>query len=83
MALPHDTVGWSKVCDCGISLPYSLAFFEVEEAWVAEICYLRHIIYFCFHYFYVLLFSSVHCLIIFVGIKDNVHCYMTGENPVS
>ena len=27
MALPHGAVGWSVVCDCGISLSYSLAFY--------------------------------------------------------
>ena len=26
MALPHGTVGWSAVCDCGISRSYSLTF---------------------------------------------------------
>ena len=26
VALPRDTVGWSAVCDCGISWPYALAF---------------------------------------------------------
>ena len=26
IALPHGTVGWSVVCDCGISLSYSLTF---------------------------------------------------------
>ena len=26
MTLPHDAVGWSAVCDCGISLSYSLTF---------------------------------------------------------
>ena len=24
MALPHDAVAWSAVCDCGMSWPYSL-----------------------------------------------------------
>ena len=24
--LPHGAVGWSVVCDCGISLSYSLTF---------------------------------------------------------
>ena len=27
MALPHDAMGLSAVCDCGISLPYSLTIF--------------------------------------------------------
>ena len=27
VALPHGAMGWSAVCDCGISLSYSLAFF--------------------------------------------------------
>ena len=26
VALPHGAVGWSVVCDCGISRSYSLAF---------------------------------------------------------
>ena len=26
VALPHGALGWSAVCDCGISLSYSLAF---------------------------------------------------------
>ena len=26
VALPHDAVGWSAVCDCGISGSYSLNF---------------------------------------------------------
>ena len=26
LALPHCAVGWSVVCDCGISLSYLLAF---------------------------------------------------------
>ena len=26
VALPHDAVGWSALCDCGISLSYSLTF---------------------------------------------------------
>ena len=26
VALPHDAVGWSSVCDCGISRSYSLTF---------------------------------------------------------
>ena len=26
VALPHDAVGWSAVCDCGISLSYSLFY---------------------------------------------------------
>ena len=26
VALPHGAVGWSAVCDCGISLTYSLTF---------------------------------------------------------
>ena len=26
MALPHGAVGWSAVCDCGISRSYSLTF---------------------------------------------------------
>ena len=27
VVLPHGPVGWSAVCDCGISRPYSLVFF--------------------------------------------------------
>ena len=27
VALPHGAVGWSAVCDCGISWPYSLVSF--------------------------------------------------------
>ena len=27
MALPHVAVGWSAVCDCGISWSYSLIFY--------------------------------------------------------
>ena len=30
VALPHGTVGWSAVCDCGISWLYSL-FFEWDD----------------------------------------------------
>ena len=26
VALPHSVVGWSAVCDCGISSAYSFAF---------------------------------------------------------
>ena len=26
VALPHGAVGWSAVCDCGISRSYSLSF---------------------------------------------------------
>ena len=26
VALPHGAVGWSAVCDCGMSRSYSLAF---------------------------------------------------------
>ena len=26
LLLPRDAVGWSAVCDCGISLSYSLTF---------------------------------------------------------
>ena len=26
MTLPHDAVGWSAVCECGISCSYSLTF---------------------------------------------------------
>ena len=26
VALPHGAVGWSAVCDCGISWSYSLTF---------------------------------------------------------
>ena len=29
VALPRGTVGWSAVCDCGISLSYSLAYFLI------------------------------------------------------
>ena len=29
VALPHGAMGWSAVCDCGISLSYSLAFFLI------------------------------------------------------
>ena len=29
MALTHSAVGWSAVCDCGISESYSLAFFLI------------------------------------------------------
>ena len=28
VALPRETVGWSAVCDCSISWPYSLAFWS-------------------------------------------------------
>ena len=31
VALPHVAVGWSAVCDCGISRPYSLAYFLMQE----------------------------------------------------
>ena len=29
-ALPHVVVGWSAVCDCGISWSYSLIFWVIE-----------------------------------------------------
>ena len=38
-------------------------------------------IYFRFHYFYVLLFSSLHHLIIFVGIIDNVQYSTNAISP--
>ena len=31
MALLHDAVGWSAVCDCGISLSYALAFVSYAD----------------------------------------------------
>ena len=30
LALPHSSVGWSAVCDCGISRPYSLFFLTIS-----------------------------------------------------
>ena len=29
VALPHGDVGWSALCDCGISYSYSLAFYAL------------------------------------------------------
>ena len=29
MALPRDAMGWSAVCDCGMSWSYSLAYFTI------------------------------------------------------
>ena len=29
VALPHGAVGWSAVCDCGISWSYSLTFWKL------------------------------------------------------
>ena len=31
MALSHGAMGWSEVCDCGISRSYSLAFLYYQE----------------------------------------------------
>ena len=28
--LPHGTIGWFEVCDCGISRSYSLAFLRMS-----------------------------------------------------
>ena len=30
VALPHGAVGWSAVCDCGISGSYSIAFLKIN-----------------------------------------------------
>ena len=46
VSLPHCAVGWSAVCDCGISWSYSLAFYarnfeKVEGAYcfgVVRVC---------------------------------------------
>ena len=32
MALPHGAVGWSAVCDCGISRSYSLIFCQPKKS---------------------------------------------------
>ena len=37
VALPRDDMGLSAVCDCGISLSYSLTIFEVSQ-WTAWFC---------------------------------------------
>ena len=31
VALTHGVVGWSAVCDCGISLSYSLSFYLLSS----------------------------------------------------
>ena len=31
VALPHGAMGWSEVCDCGISRSYSLTFCVLEN----------------------------------------------------
>ena len=36
MAFPHGAVGLSAVCDCGISLSYSLTFSENQTTVVLE-----------------------------------------------
>ena len=38
VALPCGAVGWSAVCGCGISLSYSLAFFQQTSLNIFSAC---------------------------------------------
>ena len=35
VALPYYAVGWSAMCDCGISRSYSLVFYEGVSAFIS------------------------------------------------
>ena len=42
VALPHDAVGWSAMCDCGIFLSYSLSVLQMQKEcniFQQKICY--------------------------------------------
>ena len=40
MALPHEALGLSAVCDCGISRSYSLTIFDciLDAMWLLVVC---------------------------------------------
>ena len=41
MTLPHRAVVWSAVCDCGISLSYSLTFLGIRLTLTISVLYIQ------------------------------------------
>ena len=61
LSLPHDGVGWSAVCDCGISRSYSLTFYSAI---------IKDLHYFVLYFFQLRLVSKNKSTKAYQGLKD-------------
>ena len=57
MALAHGAVGWSALCDCGISLSYPFTFLSVKTIFF---CYSKYCLVANVRYIALMIVSVIH-----------------------